>query len=777
MSSDSLYVACAEVLSLCRSKKDDLDALLDPQTGFAPRIRQICEEQLADYAETQDPRIAPSDIESLRLEANTWGLLQTIMPSSAQSAHALLAENPYTPTTMLAQAIMSASPLLSELIVVREWLQDTAPAPIPPEANTGYWKFTKHSVMQSIRTGNPHRGGLVTEMDPDALEREPGGALAPDDASYERSLLQALYGYVRAGRLDDAMEVCRKANQTWRAASIRGAWLFQWKAISTEQRDEDTMDADEDSSVWTGNLNRKLWKTACIKAATNTTLPEYERYLYAALAPSPKTLATLKGACKSWEDHLWALICITCEEKESAELEKLGGFWEEGLQGLEKGLRPINAREEEEEEEGWKEEVISTLETLKSMEPTSDDKLVGPGGSDPFHDSQLSIILNQTEELLEKVARLLSNGILNPTNADYTTLCRFFAHLCLFLQMIDITPPPMAMQKILEAYLQVLEDAGQRELIAMYAGALGDNAVDRYAAFLLSLALSADINERHLALTRARDHGLDMERVAIAAAELTIDRAMQNLLPKYRDPLPSLTSFPEPASEDELLLFRSIEWTTFMTQTHNTALEQANLIVRHFLATGRVQLAHQFLEVLPSELSEIKEPEDRTTEYLHYRQFFTIWESLESVVESQSLQVPGMTKEAKSVWLADYRSLIDRAYDDIVNLLTSEWLVTDVENPSGDQRRRELIRIRQIYIPEIIIRMHSHLVASRHLIPDNLKRSLELVNIVADSRYKLYEDFVPENGKRLQDYLTAVRQAVLAGIEGGGSDPFRVITN
>lgn len=45
--------------------------------------------------------------------------------------------------------------------------------------------------------------------------------------------------------------------------------------------------------------------------------------------------------------------------------------------------------------------------------------------------------------------------------------------------------------------------------------------------FLTSLALSADVAERRLALTRARDHGLDMERVAVATAERTIERAFE----------------------------------------------------------------------------------------------------------------------------------------------------------------------------------------------------------------------------------------------------------
>lgn len=41
--------------------------------------------------------------------------------------------------------------------------------------------------------------------------------------------------------------------------------------------------------------------------------------------------------------------------------------------------------------------------------------------------------------------------------------------------------------------------------------------------FLNSLGLSADLNERLLALTRAREHGLDMERVAIGAAERGVE--------------------------------------------------------------------------------------------------------------------------------------------------------------------------------------------------------------------------------------------------------------
>ena len=73
------------------------------------------------------------------------------------------------------------------------------------------------------------------------------------------------------------------------------------------------------------------------------------------------------------------------------------------------------------------------------------------------------------------------------------------------------------------------------------------------------------------------------------------------------------------------------------------------------------------------------------------------------------------------------------------------------------------------------------LVSSRHVSPPKagsanyLKLTLDLANTVADSRYKIYEDFVNQDGRRLGDYLEAVRQAILRGLEGGGSDPFRIV--
>lgn len=151
---------------------------------------------------------------------------------------------------------MAASRTLSELVVVREWLHDTAPPAPRPDASTGYWRFTKHRVTQGRWTGNTGRAAenVVREMDPDSVVREAenGRSLAGDDAvcgfcyvngigrlnfesffyqSYDKALSYTLFAFVRAGNIEDAVKLCRDAHQPWRAASIRGSLLFSWPAI------------------------------------------------------------------------------------------------------------------------------------------------------------------------------------------------------------------------------------------------------------------------------------------------------------------------------------------------------------------------------------------------------------------------------------------------------------------------------------------------------------------------------------------------------------------
>ena len=160
-------------------------------------------------------------------------------------------------------------------------------------------------------------------------------------------------------------------------------------------------------------------------------------------------------------------MSVLCEERLSEALARLGGgFWEPSGRGEEEEAS-------EEEEDTWRADVEQELQSLSAVQVQE-----GPGADDPFHVSQLHIILDRTDSLLDDFAARLRDGAYDRESAEsvfyclsvhssshclwntpgrYPTMTRFFAHLCLYLQMIDIPVSPLAIQIILEAYLQVLE--------------------------------------------------------------------------------------------------------------------------------------------------------------------------------------------------------------------------------------------------------------------------------------------------------------------------------
>jgi len=135
---DPFYSSCADVLSVCQANKEDLDALLDPKTGFASRLRDLCQEQCvqqcSSICEADPTKLKPrlkailaSDlgyipqekIDALQMESNTWALLQSIMPCvycsisrenaiesrNLQASKATVSRVAFTPTTLTREPI------------------------------------------------------------------------------------------------------------------------------------------------------------------------------------------------------------------------------------------------------------------------------------------------------------------------------------------------------------------------------------------------------------------------------------------------------------------------------------------------------------------------------------------------------------------------------------------------------------------------------------------------------------------------------------------------
>jgi len=91
-----------------------------------------------------------------------------------------------------------------------------------------------------------------------------------------------------------------------------------------------------------------------------------------------------------------------------------------------------------------------------------------------------------------------------------------------------------------------------------------------------------------------------------------------------------------------------------------------SMLISYKIGAGRVQVAQSLLALLPPELTSVAEPEEVATEYLHYRQFFVIWEMVARIVEYQaeesSMAVHGATRDAKTAWVTEYRVCLFKAW-------------------------------------------------------------------------------------------------------------------
>lgn len=118
-------------------------------------------------------------------------------------------------------------------------------------------------------------------------------------------------------------------------------------------------------------------------------------------------------------------------------------------------------------------------------------------------------------------------------------------------------------------------------MIAFYASHLDDSsAIESYARFLQTFGPETDLASRQAALLKAREHGLDLKKIACRTVELVLSSIWEDL-----PEMSTGSAFDAYAglSARELALIRSLEWLIFDRSTYPEALTQANALIRYFL--------------------------------------------------------------------------------------------------------------------------------------------------------------------------------------------------
>ncbi|CAA6664616.1 unnamed protein product [Spirodela intermedia] len=168
--------------------------------------------------------------------------------------------------------------------------------------SSGIW----HHTQRYLRRKNDDPA-IIQHLDFDAPTRE-AGQLLLDDRKQEESLLEDVWILLRAGRLEEACDLCRSAGQSWRAATLCPfGGLEQFPSVEAVEKNGKSrvLQAIElESGV---GHQWRLWKWASYCASEKIAEQDGGRYETAVYAAQCSNLKRMLAVCNDWESACWAM--------------------------------------------------------------------------------------------------------------------------------------------------------------------------------------------------------------------------------------------------------------------------------------------------------------------------------------------------------------------------------------------------------------------------------------------------------------------------------------
>ncbi|KAJ2848545.1 Nucleoporin nup84 [Coemansia erecta] len=542
--------------------------------------------------------------------------------------------------------------------------------------------------------------------------------------------------------------------------------------------DAEVKDVDVRPDFPAGNINRSLWKQACAALAQDESNDLFERALYAALSGR---LDEVLLVCESWEDYLWAYVNSMVETQIDLGIKDSSLLYTPAqsttLGHIQSKYPPVR-------------DIKLVLETLSSH----DSPALRQQANEPFHRLQSAIVLNQLPEYLRDYAGKMEADELDESEA---CILRFVVHSALFVRGLGFELPDDAIDSLIQRYINTELTTQYRELVASYVAQLQPSKrTESYARFLQGI--NDPLPARLSLLKTGASHGLDLAAISRRTTDLALS-GLDTYSPLQDTDSGFVLAEPSAhITNKEHSQIRAIEWITSSPELYEHALVETCRLVRKFLLCGRTNAATQLLNSLPedfvqqewlktihesaspepapesgSEIGAQKGNSDAATdpfvdsknvlqgksqetqtyvyEYIHllslcdaYAQY-TVWAEIAC---KRPVDTGKLGARLQMQWL-EWKDLVTASTERTVHMLRAklleiDWLSTqslridDSDNNAATCRLEELSRLREIYIPETVVRLHSVLFATRDVISQNLKRSLDLSQLVADENLGIY---------------------------------------
>ena len=588
------------------------------------------------------------------------------------------------------------------------------------------WEHTLHILKHSYDAKGKQR--MVTEMDPDAPIRQKR-MLADLDEADEARLMQFIFMFLRAGKLDDAKKLCVKYGQSWRAATLDGWRLWH-------DPNFDSVSVGSEIILTEGNPFELFWKVCCWKLCEDKYVSAYEKAVYAALSGN---LQQLLKVCNSWEDCLWAFFKVLIDGKVEQELRLLVSSSSEGL--------PKEYYEATEN--------LTPQKIFDELE-SHPDSTIRAEGNEVFHVFQKLMILDEPKVLMKEIESLLDKQ-----NGASVHMLRFLAHVALFFQTTGLEFNEDLYVKILLKYIDALVANDQWDQVALYTAKLPSHLqIDAYAEFLEKID-SPDDREHYAEL--ARKVGLDINSITKQVVERICERN------------PDENPAENGITVGDAKKIDSIGWLILEPSQHIDAVIQANNIIRVFLISKKLEQAAEVFKKLPKDTIDMihkiwearagsaplpPEYENAKKEYLCIKAYLDAQSAFDGWFKHYHNNAPKKPMQQKfktfkdqvayeagikeyvgnyEIWKKTLSTHVDHVSDKIYNVLLfpEGWMVDNHPNENeASNRQIQLKHIQEVAIPLLCFLLHTVLHSS-----GKYRECLQIADVIQAEHRKLYTVF------------------------------------
>ncbi|CAN6373285.1 unnamed protein product [Urochloa humidicola] len=368
--------------------------------------------------------------------------------------------------------------------------------------SSGVWHRTQRYLKR-----NNNDSTIVKHVDFDAPTRE-GAQLHPDDKKQDELLLEDIWTLLRAGRLEEASELCRSAGQAWRAATLRpfgGIDMFPSLDALVKNGKSRTLQAIELES----GIGRqwRLWKWASYCASEKIAEQDGGRYEMAVYALQCSNLKRVLRICTDWESACWAMARSWLDVQVDLELsqhqtsrpdEKL---LDEDMNGAQSSVGP----------ESWPYHVVdqqprditALLQKLHSSELVHET--VSRACRDQHRQVEMNLMSGNIAHLLDLLWSWLSPPEEDQNSArplDDPEMIRFGAHVVLVLRYIFSDEIEDELEEklvivgdlIINLYVRYLFSEDQEELVGVYASQLQRDLCINLFVEMMELRLNSSLH-------------------------------------------------------------------------------------------------------------------------------------------------------------------------------------------------------------------------------------------------------------------------------------------